>query len=109
MSNGLAGIGPLDWKPVPADKGPQDARVAGAAVEFESLLIGEMLKLAKSADGGNGWLGTGDDQAGASMGEFAEQALAQLLSQQGGFGLKPLIEKGLQAQREKTEAPSEAL
>jgi Rod binding domain-containing protein len=40
------------------------------------------------------------------MGEFAEQALAQLLSRQGGFGLRPLIERGLQAQRETSEAAS---
>jgi Rod binding domain-containing protein len=102
MIDGLVGIGPLNWTATPTGK------AASAAAEFESLLIGEMLKMARAADGAAGWMGTGDDEAGSSMGEFAEQALAQVLSKHGGFGLRPLIEQGLQAQRETSSSGSGA-
>jgi Rod binding domain-containing protein len=107
MPDGLAAIGPLEWQGTPAGKGGEPGRAKQAAGEFESLLVGEVLKTARGADGSGGWLGTGDDQAGAPMGEFAEQALAQVLTQQGGFGLRAIIERGLQAQRE-TSAPAPA-
>ena len=61
-------------------------RVADAARQFESLLIGQLLKSMRES-GEGGWLGTGDDQAGAQAMELAEEQMAQALAQQGGFGI----------------------
>ncbi len=45
--------------------------------------------------GEGGWLGTGEDQAGATMMEVAEEHLAQVLASQGGLGLANLVVEGL--------------
>jgi Rod binding domain-containing protein len=57
-------------------------------------MIGELLKSMRES-GAGGWLGTGDDQAGAQAMELAEEQLAQTLAQQGGFGLARLVVTGL--------------
>jgi Rod binding domain-containing protein len=64
-----------------------------AAADFEALLVAEMLKSARSS--GGGWLGSGEDEAGATMVELAEQQFAQALAAAGGLGLADLIVKGL--------------
>lgn len=69
-------------------------RIREAASQFEALLIGQMLKSMREC-GAAGWLGTGQDQAGASLAEFAEQQVAQVMAAQGGFGLSSLIVQGL--------------
>ena len=69
------------------------AKIHGAAQQFESLLISQILKSAHGDD--EGWLGTGDDQAASSAMGIAEEQLAQALSARGGLGLATLIEKGL--------------
>jgi len=69
-------------------------RVADAARQFESLMIGQLLKSMREA-GEGGWLGTGEDQAGAQAMELAEEQMAQALAQQGGFGLARLVVTGL--------------
>ena len=69
------------------------ARIHQAAQQFESLLISQILKTAH--DDSEGWLGTGDDEAASSAMSIAEEQFAQALSQRGGLGLAPLIEKGL--------------
>jgi Rod binding domain-containing protein len=68
-------------------------KIHHAAQQFESLLISQILKTAHSDS--EGWLGTGDDQAGSSAMAIAEEQLAQSLSARGGLGLSSLIEKGL--------------
>jgi Rod binding domain-containing protein len=65
-----------------------------AAAEFESLLVAEMLKSAREASSG-GWLGAGEEKAGATMVDLAEQQLAQALAAAGGLGLASLIVEGL--------------
>lgn len=65
-----------------------------AAVEFESILVAEMLKSARG-DSSGGWLGSGEEKAGATMVELAEQQLAQALAAGGGLGLAALIVQGL--------------
>ena len=82
------------------DRDPK--RIAEAARQFESLLIGELLK-ASHGSSGSGWMGTGDDQAGAQALDLAEEQLAQTLAQQGGLGLAKLVVAGL---RQKAEAAS---
>ena len=69
-------------------------RVADAARQFESLMIGQLLKSMRES-GEGGWLGTGEDQAGAQAMELAEEQMAQALAQQGGFGLARLVVTGL--------------
>ena len=76
------------------------AKIHDAAQQFESLLIGELLKTAHEA-GGSGWLGTDDDDAGQTGVGFAEQQFSQMLASSGGLGLAPMIEAGLKAQAAK--------
>ncbi|MGI8991044.1 MAG: hypothetical protein ACR2I2_15880 [Bryobacteraceae bacterium] len=76
--------------PAPADP----VKVRNAAREFESFLIAQMLKSARDS-GSQGWMGTGDDQTGASAVEMAEQQFAQALSSAGGLGLARMVEASL--------------
>ena len=80
------------------DRDPQ--KIADAARQFEALLIGQLLK-ASRASSGSGWMGTGDDQAGAQAIDLAEEQLAQALARQGGLGLADLVVAGL---RQKADA-----
>jgi Rod binding domain-containing protein len=73
---------------------PQPKNVPQAAEQFEALLLAQMLKGAHDESSG-GWLGTGDDQAGSSMVELAEEHLAQVMASRGGLGLAGLIAGGL--------------
>ncbi len=95
--------------PVAKDSAKKDdpKKVADAARQFESLLIGSMLKQMRSS-GSDGWLGTGDDQAGQSAMELAEEQLAQSLSAQGGLGLAKLITQGLNASPRPKSKPGSA-
>jgi Rod binding domain-containing protein len=71
----------------------QNARLNDAAGKFESLMIAQMLKSARSADGG-GWSGE-VDQAGSSMMDMAEQSLADLLGARGSMGLARMVVRQL--------------
>ncbi|HVP46993.1 MAG TPA: hypothetical protein VMT32_10440 [Bryobacteraceae bacterium] len=93
----MNGISGASFTPVaPAvTKAPDDPqRVADAAKQFESLLIAQLLKSMRES-GEGGWLGTGEDQAGAHAMELAEEQMAQALAQQGGLGLARLVVAGL--------------
>ncbi|MBI4891088.1 MAG: rod-binding protein [Acidobacteria bacterium] len=100
---------PLDWASSgSAGKGKQDStRIHEAAEQFESLLIGQMLTSMRQSDGG-GWLGGGDDQAGQTLTEMAEQCVAQALATRGGFGLAALVEQGLRTAKPAGSAPDPA-
>ncbi len=65
-----------------------------AAAEFESILVAELLRSAREG-GSGGWLGSGEEKAGGTMVELAEQQLAQALAAAGGLGLAALIAQGL--------------
>jgi Rod binding domain-containing protein len=67
-------------------------KVAGAARDFEALLLGQILK---SAHGDGGWLGTSDDDAGSATVGLAEEQLAHTMASSGGLGLSKLIESGI--------------
>ncbi len=90
---------PLNWSAITPDGQNADSpdKIRQAAQQFEAVLIGEMMKTTREA-GGGGWLGTGEDEAGSTMSELAEQQLAQLMAAQGGFGLATLAEQGLTRQ-----------
>lgn len=91
----LPTTGPLDWNSTlpSASLGDSQERVRDSAREFESLLIGQIMRTMREASGG--WLNSADDQAGNSMAEFAEQQMARVLCAAGGFGLAALVEQGL--------------
>ncbi len=75
-------------------------KVRGAAQQFEALLIAEMLKTMRS-DGG--WLGTGEDQAGESAMELAEEQFSSAVASRGGFGLTGMITGALAPTTPKSE------
>jgi Rod binding domain-containing protein len=77
-----------------AHKKNGEAHIADAARQFESLLIAQLLK-SIHGEGGEGWLGTGEDQAGAQALELAQEQFAQTLANSGGLGLARMIVSGL--------------
>jgi peptidoglycan hydrolase FlgJ len=68
--------------------------IAKAATQFEALLIGEVLKSAREADG-SGWMGTDEDEAGSTLMEVSEQQISQALASGRGLGLAKMISAGL--------------
>ncbi len=74
---------------------PKDdpAKIKDAAHQFESLLIGQIMKSMQDSDGG--WLGTDEDDASSSAMEYAQEMFAQSLSKGGGLGLGDVVAKGL--------------
>ena len=73
-------------------------KIENAAQQFESLLLAQILKSLREA-GSGGWLGGGEDQAGAPAMELAEEQFAQALSTQGGLGLAKMISDDLKRTR----------
>lgn len=73
--------------------GQAPEKAAGAARDFEALLIGQMLRSVREED--SGWLGTGDDDAGATAMGIGEEELAGAIAAAGGFGLAKIIAAGL--------------
>jgi flagellar protein FlgJ len=69
-------------------------KIREAASQFESLLIGQVLK-SMHEDGVEGWLGTGEDQTAASAMSLADEYLAQSISKNGGLGLAKMIARQL--------------
>ena len=69
-------------------------KIREAASQFESLLIGQVLK-SMHEDGEEGWLGTGEDQTAASPMSLADEYLAQSISKHGGLGLAKMIARQL--------------
>ncbi len=77
-----------------ASAGSKDpAKIRDAASQFESLLIGQVFKTVHEDE--EGWLGTGEDQAGSSALGLADEYLAQSISKHGGLGLAQMIERQL--------------
>lgn len=96
MIENQASVSPFDWS---AGSGsptgrPDARRIREVASQFESLLIAQLLSSMRQADG-SGWLGGGEDQAGRTMTEMAEQCVAQAIAASGGLGLAPIVEQGL--------------
>jgi peptidoglycan hydrolase FlgJ len=83
------------------------ARIVDAAKQFESLLIGQLLKSMR-ASGEGGWLGTSGDQAGGQIMELAQEQLAQALAEQGGRGLRRVVVDGLKREAKAAGAPPQA-
>ena len=80
----------------PAVAGNDPAKVRDAACQFESLLIGQMMK--SMHESGSGWLSDGDeDKAGDTATQLAEEQFAQSMAKQGGLGLSRMIVSGLES------------
>lgn len=77
-----------------ARPGRSPAEIEDAARQFEALLVGQLIRSARTA-GSEGWLGTGEDQTASSVLELAEEQFAQALTSQGGLGLAGLIVSGM--------------
>lgn len=73
-----------------------DKKLADTAKQFEAVMIGQVLKAARSSSDG-GWLGSGgdDDQTGEMAVELAEQGLAQGLAANGSLGIAKMVLKNL--------------
>ena len=89
---------PISPDPAPAPsagaKSNNDpAKVRDAARQFESLLIGQMLKSMRESEGG--WMGTDEDDASSSAMEYAQEMFAQALTAGGGLGIARMVERGL--------------
>lgn len=69
---------------------PKDA--AGAATQFEALLIGQMLRSVREESEDD----EEQDNAGSTMLDVADQQFSQLLAQNGGLGLARMIASGLE-------------
>jgi flagellar protein FlgJ len=69
----------------------QKSKLHKAAQQFESLVIGEMMRSQREA-GSEGWMGSGDDSASDSAMDIAESQFANALSAAGGLGLARMIE-----------------
>ncbi len=72
-------------------------KIHKASQQFESLMVGEMLKSARE-EGSDGWLGSGDSTGDDTALSMAESQLANALSQNGGLGLSSMIERSLTRQ-----------
>jgi peptidoglycan hydrolase FlgJ len=69
-------------------------KIREAASQFESLLIGQVLK-SMHEDGEDGWLGSGEDQTASSTMSLADEYLALAISKHGGLGLAKMIARQL--------------
>ena len=69
-------------------------KIREATSQFESLLIGQVLK-SMHEDGEDGWLGSGEDQTASSAMSLADEYLAQAISRHGGLGLAKMIARQL--------------
>jgi flagellar protein FlgJ len=94
MEAGIAAILPPSAVSPAPRKTDDPARIRDAAQQFEALLLNQILHSARESSGG--WLSLGDDAAGDSATDFAEQQLADTLAKQGGLGLSKMIAAGLQ-------------
>ena len=82
-----------------------DPRLAPAAHEFEASLMKEFLKpLEKDPLFGNGTGQEGTDGSGGTLMSFGTEALAQAISERGGFGIADKIIAHFEKQAETTKA-----
>jgi Rod binding domain-containing protein len=73
------------------------ARLSSAAKEFESVLLGQWLKDAESSFGSVPG-SEEDDAGGKQMKEFAMQHVAAEITDRGGIGIAPMVERALAKQ-----------
>ncbi len=90
---------------VSAKDSPQ--KIHDSAEQFESLLVGQILKASHDEDGG--WLGAGEDQTAGPAMQMADEYFAQSITAHGGLGLAKMISTSLtQAVSQKAASPNQA-
>ncbi len=89
-----------------ADNKNSPQKIGEAATQFESLLIGQLLKSMHDDEDGEGWLGTGDDRAASSTLGLADQYLAQAMSKRGGIGIAKSVAAGLSKAAANSSSPA---
>ncbi|MBV9506585.1 MAG: hypothetical protein JO323_16455 [Acidobacteriia bacterium] len=77
--------------------GRKPANPKDAAQQFEALLLTQILHSVHQS--GSSWLSSGEDSAGSSATDFAEQQLATSLARNGGLGLASLISSDLESRK----------
>jgi Rod binding domain-containing protein len=91
--SGSSGV-PAPSSPASSSKDTPE-KIGKAAMDFEALLIAQMLKSARESGGGM----TGDadeqDETNSPMLELGEQQFAQALSSGGGLGIAKMVIAGL--------------
>ena len=77
----------------PGQKTDTPQKTKDAAAQFESLLVGQILKSAHGEEGG--WLGAGEDQTASAAMQMADEYLAKAMTAHGGLGLARMIASSL--------------
>jgi len=109
MSTSVGNVSPLDYQWTtknPTETSQED--IGETAEQFESLLLGMLLRSMREAASDQGWLGCEGQSAVSSIAELAEQQVAQALSAGGGMGLARLIRQGLEKGKAARPAPQQA-
>jgi Rod binding domain-containing protein len=70
-------------------------KIRKAANAFEALLIAQMLKSARESGGGMTGDGDEEDETNSTVLELGEQQLAQVLANNGGFGIAKMVIAGM--------------
>ena len=96
MSFALLGNLPVTDSPLP-NSTSNTARLSSAAKEFESVLLGQWLKEAESTFGSVPG-SEEDDAGGEQMKEFAMQHVASDITDRGGIGIAPMVERAIAKQ-----------
>jgi Rod binding domain-containing protein len=89
----ITGVGDLGVPPArePADPEREMARLRRAAEDFESIMLGTLLKRMNfKMGGGEGGLGA------STMDEFGAQVLAESLARDGGFGVAEVLVRSME-------------
>ncbi len=74
-------------------------KIQQAATEFESLMLGQIMKSMHEEDG-EGWLGTGEDQTASSAMGMADEYFAKAMASKGGLGLAHMISTSMERRTE---------
>ena len=80
---------PITSALLPAMTEAKPTKAAGAAQQFEALLIGQMLRSVREASADD------QDSIGSTMLDVADQQFSQLLAKNGGLGLARMVVNGL--------------
>jgi Rod binding domain-containing protein len=102
--NGIA-PGDLPGSESLAIKVGSNTRLSSAAKEFESVLLGQWLKDAESTFGSVPG-SEAEDAGGEQMKEFATQYVATEITNRGGIGIAPMVERAL-AKQEISKVPQD--
>src|SRR5579863_1239299 len=94
ISGFLSTPGPATGIDLSSKKTDSPQKIKDAAGQFESLMVGQILKSAHEEEGG--WMGAGEeDQTSASTMQMADEYFARALTAQGGLGLARMISTSL--------------